>query len=120
VTQYTYNSLSAEVIQPLEALVLIKDDVKKDELGAVFKARGETAEDKADKVDETKLPELSVKEVIRMGLPTVPTLWEPITTIPKLGLEVINLPDKLIFAAQRAGKPIGGLNADVEPNNLSD
>jgi hypothetical protein len=66
--------LSAEVIQPPEAIVLIKDNIKEGELGAVFKARGETAKDKADEVDKTKLPELLVKEVIRMGLPTVPTL----------------------------------------------
>ena len=45
-----------------------------DKLGAVFEARGETTEDKADKVDETKLPELLAKEVIRMGLPTIPTI----------------------------------------------
>ena len=64
----------AEVVHPLEALVLIKNDVKEDELGAVFKARGETTKDKADEVDETKLLELLVKEVIRMGLPAVPTL----------------------------------------------
>ena len=44
-----------------------------DELGAVFEARGETAKDEADKVDKTKLPELLAKEVIRIGLPTVPT-----------------------------------------------
>jgi len=49
-------------------------DIKEDELGAVFKACGETTKDKADKVDKTKLPELLAKEVIRMGLPTVPTL----------------------------------------------
>jgi len=40
----------------------------------VFKARGKTAKDKADKVDKTKLPELSAKEVIRIGLFTVSTL----------------------------------------------
>ena len=50
------------------------EDIK-DELGAVFEARGETAEDEADKVDETELPELSAEEVIRIGLPAVPTLW---------------------------------------------
>ena len=49
------------------------EDIK-DELGAVFKARGETAKDEADKVDKTKLPELSAKEVIRIGLPAVPSL----------------------------------------------
>ena len=99
--------------------MLIKDDIKEDELGAIFKARSETAKDKADKVDKTKLPELSVKEVIKIGLPAVPTLWEPITTVPKLGLKVINLPDKLIFATQHTSEPIGGLNADIKPNNLS-
>jgi hypothetical protein len=56
----------------LSAAVLIKDI--KDELGAVFKAHGETAEDKADKVDKTKLPELSAEEVIKIGLPAVPIL----------------------------------------------
>jgi hypothetical protein len=120
VTQYTHDSLSVEVVQPPEAVVLIKDDVKEDELGAVFKARGETVEDKADEVDKTKLPELSVKEVIRMGLPAVPTSWEPMAAVPKLGLKVINLLIELIFAARRAGEPISGLNADVEPNDLSD
>jgi len=79
--------------------VLIEDNIKEDELGAVFKARGETAKDKADKVDKTELLELLVKEVIRIGLPAVPTLWEPITAVPELGLKVINLLDKLIFAA---------------------
>jgi len=47
------------------------EDIK-DELGAVFKARG--AKDKADKVDKTKLPELLAEEIIRIGLLTVPTL----------------------------------------------
>ena len=46
----------------------------KDKLGAVFKAYGETAKDKTDKVDKTKLPELLAKEVIKMGLSAVPTL----------------------------------------------
>ena len=54
--------------------MLIKDDVKEGELGAVFKAYGETTKDKADKVDKTKLPELLAKEVIRIGLSAVPTL----------------------------------------------
>ena len=45
-----------------------------DESGAVFEARGETAEDEADEVDKTELPELLAEEVIRMGLPAVPTL----------------------------------------------
>jgi len=66
--------LLVEVRQPLKALVLIKEDIKEEELGAVFKAHSETAKDKVDKVDKTELPELSVKEVIRIGLPAVPTL----------------------------------------------
>ena len=43
----------------------------KDELKAVFKARGKAAKDKADKVDKTELLELSAKAIIRMGLPAV-------------------------------------------------
>jgi len=50
--------------------VVVKN-TKEDELRAVFKARGETAKDKADKVDETELPELLAEEVIKMGLPTL-------------------------------------------------
>jgi hypothetical protein len=102
----------------LSAAVLIKDI--EDELGAVFEARGETAEDKADKVDETELPELSAEEVTRIGLSAVPTSWKPITAVPELDFEVINLPDKLIFAAQRAGEPISGFNTDIESTDLSD
>jgi len=49
------------------------EDIK-DELGAVFKARGKAAEDKADKVDKTKLLELSAKVIIKMGLPPISTL----------------------------------------------
>ena len=91
-----------------------------DELGAVFEARGEAAEDEADEVDETELPELSAEEVIRMGLPAVPTSWEPMAAVPELDLEVINLPDELIFAPWRAGEPIGGINADVKSDDLPD
>ena len=93
------------------------EDIK-DELGAIFKAYGETTKDKADKVDETKLPELLAKEVIRIGLPAIPSLWEPIAAVPKLDLKVINLLDKLIFAARRASKPISGVNVDVKSNNF--
>jgi phage host-nuclease inhibitor protein Gam len=56
-----------------QVVVLIKD-IREDELEAVFKAYSETAKDKADKVDKTKLLELLAGEVIRIGLPTVPTL----------------------------------------------
>ena len=94
------------------------EDIK-DELGAIFKAHGETAKDKADKVDETKLPELLAEEVARMDLPTVSTIWEPITAIPKLDLKVINLLNKLIFAARYTSKPISGLNTDIKPNDFS-
>jgi len=55
-----------------------------------------------------------------MGLPTVPTLWEPIATVPELDFEVINLLNKLIFAAWRASKPISGINVDIKSNNLPD
>jgi len=70
-----------------------------DEVGAIFEARGKTAEDKADEVDETELLELSAKEVARMDLPTVPTIWEPMAAVPELDLKVVNLPKELIFAA---------------------
>ena len=55
-----------------------------------------------------------------MGLPTIPTLWEPMTAVPKLDLEVINLLNELIFAAWRAGEPIGGFDAGNKSNNLPD
>jgi hypothetical protein len=41
--------------------VLIKEDIKKEELGAIFKAYSKTTKDKVDKVDKTKLLELLVK-----------------------------------------------------------
>jgi len=49
------------------------EDIK-DKSGAVFKAYGKTAKDEANKVDKTKLPELLAKEVIRIGLPAIPSL----------------------------------------------
>ena len=52
--------------------MLIKDI--NDELRAVFKAYSKAAKDKVDKVDKAKLLELLAKEVIRIGLPTVPTI----------------------------------------------
>ena len=55
-----------------------------------------------------------------MGLPAVPTLWEPIAAIPKLDLKVINLLVELIFAARCTSEPIGGVNADVKSNDLPD
>ena len=73
-----------------------------DEVGAIFEARGETAEDKADKVDEVdkaKLLELLAQEVIKIGLPTVPTIWEPMAAVSELDLKVVNLPKELIFTA---------------------
>ena len=94
------------------------DDIK-DEVKAVFKAHGKTAKEKVDKVDKTKLLELLDKEVARMGLPTVPTIWEPMAAVPKLDLKVINLPKELIFAAWRASKPISGFNIGIKSINLS-
>jgi len=55
-------------------VVILSKNIKEDKFRAVFKARGKTAKDKADKVDKTKLPELLAKEVARIGLPTVPTI----------------------------------------------
>jgi len=97
------------------------EDIK-DEVGAIFKAYSETAEDKADKVDKVdkaELPELLAEEVIRMGLPTVSTTWEPMAAVPKLDLKVVNLPKELIFAARRAGKPICGFSVSAESIDLS-
>ena len=49
------------------------EDIK-DKVGAIFKAYSKTTKDKVDKVDKTKLLELLAKEVIRIGLPAVPTI----------------------------------------------
>ena len=49
------------------------EDIK-DKLKAIFKAHGKTTEDKADKVDKTELLKLLAKEVVKMGLPAVPTI----------------------------------------------
>jgi len=38
--------------------------------------------------------------------------------VPKLDLKVINLPNKLIFAARRAGEPISRVNADIKSNDF--
>ena len=111
VTQYTHNSMSAVATQQaVEAWPSSQTKDIKDELGAVFKAHSETAEDKADKVNKTEPPELLAKEVIRIGLPAIPTLQEPMAAIPKLDLEVINLLDDLIFTTQHTSKLIGSNN----------
>ena len=111
-----------------QAMVLIKnieevwlssqiEDIK-DELGAVFEAYGKTAEDKADKVNKTELLELSAKEVIKIGLSTISFLQEPMAAVSKLDFKVINLLDKLIFAAQYTGKLINRNNVDIKSNNF--
>ena len=69
------------------------EDIKEEELGAIFKAYSKTTKDKVDKVDKTKLLELLAKEVIRIGLSIIPTIQEPIAAIPKLDFKVINLPN---------------------------
>ena len=89
-------------------------------MGAIFEACGETAEDKADKVDKTELPELLAEEVIRMGLPAVPTLWEPMAVVLELDLKVINLPDKLIFAVWRVNELVSSVDVDIKSNDLPD
>ena len=93
------------------------EDIK-DEVGAIFKARGKTTKDKADEVDKAELLELLAKEVVRMGLSTVPTIWEPMAAVPKLDLKVINLLDNLIFASWRTSEPISGFNAGNKSNSL--
>jgi hypothetical protein len=54
-------------------------------------------------VDKTELLELLAKEVVRLDLPTVPTIWEPMAAVSKLDLKVINLPKELIFIRARRG-----------------
>ena len=71
-----------------------------------------------DKVDKTKLLELLAEEVVRMDLPTIPIIWEPMAAVPELDLTVVNLPEELIFAARRAGEPICGFSAGVKFINL--
>ena len=128
--QYTHNSLAAVVIQPLKALAapvtVLSKNIKaqpnsqieniKDKLKAIFKAHSKTAKNKANKVNKTKLPELSAKEVVKMGLPAISTIQEPITTIPKLDFKVINLLNKLIFATQYTNKSINGISIRVKSN----
>ena len=65
-------ALSRDIQEEAQPSTQVEDI--KDEVGAIFKARGKTAEDKADKVDKTELLELLAKEVIRLDLPTVPTI----------------------------------------------
>ena len=96
-----------------------KEGIKEDELEAIFKARGKTTKDKVDKVDKTKLLELLAEEVLRIGFPAVPTMWEPIATIPKLDLKVINLLKELIFAAWRTSKPIYSSSTGAQSNKSS-
>jgi hypothetical protein len=55
-------------------VVTLSKNIKEDKFRAIFKAYSKIAKDKADKVDKTKLLELLAKEVIRIGLPTVPTI----------------------------------------------
>jgi len=94
------------------------EDIK-DEVGAIFKAYGKTAKDKVDEVDKTKLLELLAEEVAKIGLSTVPTIWEPMAAVPELDLKVINLPKELIFAAWRASEPIYSFSTGVKTVNLS-
>ena len=103
-------ALSEDIQEEARPSTQVKDI--EDEVGAIFKAYGEAAEDKA------KLPELLAKEVARMGLPTVPTTWEPMAAVPEVDLKVVNLPKELIFAAWRAGELISGFDAGVESLDL--
>ena len=75
VTQYTHDSVSAVATQQaVEAWPSSQTEDIEDELGAFFEAHGETTKDEADEVDKIKLLELSAEEVIRIGLPAIPTL----------------------------------------------
>ena len=125
--------MAAVVVQPIEALaapaaiqqvVLSEDivearlssqmeDIKEEELEAVLKARGETAEDKVDEVNETELLKLLAEEVVRIGLPAVPTIWEPMAAVFKLDFKVVNLLNELIFVIWYTGKPINGFSIGV-------
>ena len=73
------------------------EDIK-DKIEVIFEALGETAKNKADKVDKTELLELSAKEVVRMDLFTIPTIWEPMAAVSKLNFKVVNFFNELIFA----------------------
>ena len=53
-----------------------------------------------------------------MGLPAVPTSWEPMAAVPELDLKVINLLNDLIFAAWHASEPINGVNIDIKSNDF--
>ena len=71
-----------------------------------------------DKVNKTKLLKLLAEEVVRIGLPTIPTIWEPMATVSKLNFKVVNLPKELIFATWHAGKLISGFSVGVKSVNL--
>ena len=55
-----------------------------------------------------------------MGLPTIPSLQEPMAAVPKLDLKVINFLIELIFAAQYTSESIGRVTADIKFNNFPD
>ena len=48
----------------------------------------------------------------------MPTIQEPITTIPELDFKIINFPNKLIFIAWRAGEPINNVNTDIKSDDF--
>ena len=83
-TQYIYDSLAAEVVQPPEApvapvlvqpVVALSEDIQEeawpstqvenieDKVGAIFEAYSKTAKDKVDKVDEAKLLKLLAEKL---------------------------------------------------------
>ena len=65
-------ALSRDIQEEAQPSTQVEDI--KDEVGAIFKARGKTAKDKADKVNKTELPKLLAKEVAKIGLPAVPII----------------------------------------------
>ena len=94
------------------------EDIKEEELGAVFKAYSETIKDKVDKMDETELLKLLAKEVARMDFFAVPTIQKPIAAILKLNFKVINLLKELLFTAWCTSKPINSFSTGIKFNNF--
>ena len=69
-------------------------------------ASGEGDSGNEDQIDDTTLPQLSVDEVEQLGLPSVPTSWQPLPHIPVEPLHIVNLPYEFYIAAQRAGENV--------------
>lgn len=84
------------------------EEVEEAGFRAIIEPRSERADegDEEDQVDDTALPELSVNEVQKLGLPSVPTTWQPMDYVPEEPMRIVNLPHEFYIAAQRAGEEI--------------